>query len=132
MKFETFRSQVWEYREMFNISNVFGSIYDHLNDLILQPNQQLFVFLHIDEFQLIDEWESVAVNERKIAKKHLFKEMVDGLAPFMLGSPSRIFVQPFLSGTAPQVVLSVKESSKVSFRFINCPQLSLSAMINIA
>ncbi|GBB87908.1 hypothetical protein RclHR1_01440023 [Rhizophagus clarus] len=126
MKFETFRRLVWEYREIFNISGVFDFIADYLN---INHEQQLFVFLHIDEFQLIDRWESVAVNERN---KNLFKEMINGLAPFMLGPPSRVFVQTFLSGTAPQVVISVKESSKVSFRFINCPQLSFRAMLNIA
>jgi hypothetical protein len=126
MKFETFRRLVWEYREIFNISGVFDFIADHLN---INHEQQLFVFLHIDEFQLIDRWESVAVNERN---KNLFKEMINGLVPFMLGPPSRVFVQTFLSGTAPQVVMSVKESSKVSFRFVNCPQLSFRAMLNIA
>ncbi|PKY56061.1 hypothetical protein RhiirA4_476055 [Rhizophagus irregularis] len=48
MKFVTFRRLIWEYRDIFTIPDVFDSIYD------LQPNQHLFVFLHIDEFQLID------------------------------------------------------------------------------
>jgi hypothetical protein len=61
-------------------------------------------------------------------EKLLFKKMINGL---MYG-PSHIFVQPFLSGTAPQFVNSTKESSKVSFGFVNCPQLSLKAMIEIA
>ncbi|GBB93766.1 hypothetical protein RclHR1_22280002 [Rhizophagus clarus] len=129
MKFETFRRLVWEYREIFNISDVFVSIYDYL---ILQPNRQLFVFLHIDEFQLIDEWEFNAVNERKVSVKQLFKEMINGLASYMLGPPSFIYVQTFLSGTAPQVVITAKKSSKVSFEFANCPQLSFRALLNIA
>jgi hypothetical protein len=58
--------------------------------------------------------------------------MINSLAPFMFGPPSRVFVQTFLSGTAPQVVISVKESSKVSFKFVKCPQLSLRAMLDIA
>jgi hypothetical protein len=129
MKFETFRDRVWEHRDIFKISNVFNCIYVHLN---LQPNRQLFVFLHIDEFQLIDEWEFNAVNERKISVKQLFKEMINGLASYMLGPPSLIYVQTFLSGTAPQVVISAKKSSKVSFEFAKCPQLSFRAMLNIA
>ncbi|GET63920.1 hypothetical protein GLOIN_2v1794374 [Rhizophagus irregularis DAOM 181602=DAOM 197198] len=94
-------------------------------------NQHLFVFLHIDEFQLIDEWESNAVMKRKMEEKLLFKEMINGLVLYMF-SPSHIFVQPFLSGTAPQFVNFMKESSKVSFGFVNCPQLSFKAMLKIA
>jgi hypothetical protein len=129
MKFEVFRSEVWKYRDIFTISGVFGSIYDHL---IQQPDQQLFIFLHIDEFQLIDRWESEAITLRKMVEKKLFKEMINGLARFMLGPPSNIFVQTFFSGTAPQIVISAKESSRVSFGFVNCPQLSLKAMLKIA
>jgi hypothetical protein len=40
----------------------------------------------------------------------------------MFGPPSCIYVQTFLSGTAPQVVISAKELTRVSFRFVNCPQ----------
>ncbi|GBB83569.1 hypothetical protein RclHR1_10260012, partial [Rhizophagus clarus] len=130
MKFETFRDRVWKYKDIFKISNVFECIYEHLN---LQPEQYLFVFLHIDEFQLIDQWEFNAVNKRKVLAKELFKEMINGLASYMLGPPSSpIYVQTFLSGTAPQVVIAAKESSKVSFKFANCPQLSFRAMLNIA
>ncbi|GBC05179.1 hypothetical protein RclHR1_06080008 [Rhizophagus clarus] len=129
MRFETFRDRVWKYKDIFKISNVFECIYEHLN---FQPNRQLFVFLHIDEFQLIDQWEIDAVNERKMSVKHLFKEMINGLASFMFGPPSLIYVQTFFSGTAPQAVISVKESSKVSFEFANCPQLSFRALLEIA
>ncbi|GBC48487.2 hypothetical protein GLOIN_2v1656427 [Rhizophagus irregularis DAOM 181602=DAOM 197198] len=131
MKFETFRRLIWEYRDIFMISNVFLSIYNHIH-ITLQPNQQLFVFLHIDEFQLIDQWESNAVMKRQMAIKQLFKEMTNDLASFLFGPPSRIFVQTFLSGTAPQLVKSTKKPAGVSFTFVNCPQLSLRAMLNIA
>ena len=66
-----------------------------------------------------------------MAEKQLFKEMINDLAPFILAPQSLIYVQTFLSGTAPQVVISNKESSRVSFEFVNCPQLSLRAMLNI-
>ncbi|PKY51439.1 hypothetical protein RhiirA4_468482 [Rhizophagus irregularis] len=128
MKFETFRRLIWEYRDIFMISDVFLSIYNHIH-ITLQPNQQLFVFLHIDEFQLIDQWESNAVMKRKM---ELFEEMINNLASFLFGPPSCIFVQTFLSGTAPQLVKSTKKPAGVSFTFVNCPQLSLRAMLNIA
>ncbi|CAB5395651.1 unnamed protein product [Rhizophagus irregularis] len=89
-------------------------------------------FFHIDEFQNIDLWEDDAIKNRKMAKKQLFKEMINDLAPFMLAPQSLIYVQTFLSGTAPQVVISNKESSRVSFIFADCPQLSFRAMLNIA
>jgi hypothetical protein len=130
MNFDTFRDQVWNYREIFKISNVFGCIFEHI---ILQPDQHLFVFLHIDEFQLIDRWESDAIMKRKMVEKKLFKQMINDFASFMISPPYEIFVQTFLSGTAPQVVISAKESSRVSFEFVKCPQLlTLEAMLEIA
>ncbi|CAG8452323.1 1258_t:CDS:2 [Funneliformis caledonium] len=103
-----------------------------MNIYNLQLNRHIIVFIHIDEFQLINQWEFNAVNKRKVLAKELFKEMINGLASYMLGPPSLIYVQTFLSGTAPQVVIAAKESSKVSFRFANCPQLLFRAMLNIA
>ncbi|CAB4391454.1 unnamed protein product [Rhizophagus irregularis] len=129
LSFTNFRDRVWKYRDIFKIPNVFDCIYAHL---ISQSNIQLFVFFHIDEFQNIDLWEDDAIKNRKMAKKQLFKEMINDLAPFMLAPQSLIYVQTFLSGTAPQVVISNKESSRVSFRFADCPQLSFRAMLNIA
>jgi hypothetical protein len=64
-------------------------------------------------------------------EKQLFREMINGLALFMLSPPSQIFVQTFLFRTAPQVVISVKESSRVLFGFVYCLQLSLKAMLSI-
>ncbi|CAB5319224.1 unnamed protein product [Rhizophagus irregularis] len=103
---------------------------NHIEDLKFN-NQHLFIFLYIDEFQLIDEWESNAVMKREMEEKLLFKKMINGLASYMFGPSSHIFVQPFLSGIVPHVVISTKESSKVSFRFVKCSQLSLKAMIEI-
>ncbi len=117
MTFETFRYRVFKYKDIFIISNVFECIYEHLN---LQPEQRIFIFLHIDEFQLIDKW-----------KKDLFLKMVDILAPLMI-NPTYTYVQTFLSGTAPQAVINAKESSKVSFGPVYCPQLSFAAMLKIA
>jgi hypothetical protein len=119
MEFKTFRDRVWRYRDVFKIPNVFNCIFEHL---ILQPDQRLFVFLHIDEFQFIDLWENYAVENRKMVEKQLFKEMINGLATYMTSPSSGIFVQTFPSGTAPQIVTSAKEASRVSFRFVDCPQ----------
>ncbi|CAB4491617.1 unnamed protein product [Rhizophagus irregularis] len=105
LSFTNFRDRVWKYRDIFKIPNVFDCIYAHL---ISQSNIQLFVFFHIDEFQNIDLWEDDAIKNRKMAKKQLFKEMINDLAPFMLAPQSLIYVQTFLSGTAPQVVISNK------------------------
>ncbi|GBC51889.2 hypothetical protein GLOIN_2v414785 [Rhizophagus irregularis DAOM 181602=DAOM 197198] len=129
LSFTNFRDRVWKYRDIFKIPNVFDCIYAHL---ISQSNIQLFVFFHIDEFQNIDLWEDDAIKNRKMAKKQLFKEMINDLAPFMLAPQSLIYIQTFLSGTAPQVVISNKESLRVSFIFADCPQLSFRAMLNIA
>ncbi|KAF9403998.1 hypothetical protein BGZ76_007141, partial [Entomortierella beljakovae] len=45
---------------------------------------------------------------------------------------SSIFVQTFFSGTAPRVIISSKETSRVSFGFVSCPLLSFRAMFEIA
>ncbi len=47
IKFQIFRELVKEYRNMFSIPNVFDTIREHLG---LQSDQQLYLFLHIDEF----------------------------------------------------------------------------------
>nr|CAG8451206.1 13628_t:CDS:1 [Entrophospora candida] len=85
-------------------------------------NQGFLVFLHIDEFQMID----------KLEKKDMtaFKDMINGPATFMTNR-LEAFVQTFLSGTASQVVISTMEPSRVSFHFVECPLLSMTSMIKI-
>src|SRR3954471_24117233 len=56
--------------------------------------------------------------------------MINSLAPFMI-DPSRTFVQIFLSGTVSQAVVTLKESSKVSFGSVNYPQLSIKTILKI-
>ncbi|PKK69605.1 hypothetical protein RhiirC2_780789 [Rhizophagus irregularis] len=118
-----------KYSVIFTISDVFESIYNYLD--LKSNNQHLFIFLHIDEFQLIDKWESNAVMKREIEEKLLFKKMINGLASYMFSPSFHIFVQPFLSGIALDIIIFTKESSKVSFRFVKCSQLSLKAIIEI-
>ncbi|CAG8655067.1 2737_t:CDS:2, partial [Paraglomus occultum] len=127
MQFVTFRDRVMRYVDMFKIANVFESIRDKLS---LKTAHQLFVFLHVDEFQLVDRWDGEIVNYRKPAKD-LFKNMINNLAPFLYGPPTTTFVQTFLSGTAPQVVIAAKETSRVSFDFVPCLQLLFQEMIKI-
>ncbi|CAJ0645440.1 13691_t:CDS:2 [Entrophospora sp. SA101] len=64
------------------------------------------------------------------ATLYFFKDMVNELATFMMNR-LEAFVQIFLSGTAPQVVISAKEPSRVSFHFVECPLLSMASMIKI-
>jgi hypothetical protein len=54
--FEHFHDQLKEYRETFRVSNIFDYIKKHLG---LQSGEQLFIFLHIDEFQSIYEWDEI-------------------------------------------------------------------------
>ncbi|KAF9361117.1 hypothetical protein BGX26_005746 [Mortierella sp. AD094] len=62
----------------------------------------------------------------------LFKNTINNLASFMLAPATPIFVQTFLSGTAPQVVIAAKEASRISFGFIGTSSLSLQARLEIA
>ena len=45
---------------LFIILDVFDTIWTQLG---LQIGQQLFVFLHVDEFQLVDWWDEQTMNE---------------------------------------------------------------------
>ncbi|CAH1763083.1 5781_t:CDS:2 [Entrophospora sp. SA101] len=117
-------SSIMPYIKYFNIGAVFQSIAEHLE---LKENQELFVFLHIDEFQLIDKWEKKYMST---FNKDFFKDMFNELATFMMNR-LEAFVQTFISGTAPQVVISAKEPSRVSFHFVECPLLSMTSMIKI-
>ncbi|CAG8607148.1 9321_t:CDS:2 [Paraglomus brasilianum] len=124
MSFGQFQMRATPCIEMFNIGDVFTSIRRKLS---LQDTQHLFIFLHIDEFQMIDTWSR---NSENLMKPH-FKNIISKLAQFMFGPPKTTFVQTFLSGTAPQAVIATKEASKVSFEFVPCPLLSTPSMVRI-
>src|SRR5690606_16615213 len=83
----------------------------------------------IDEFQAIDQWDEGNKVKGK-SHKQLFRNTINGLTSFMYAT-APIFVQTFLSGTAPRAIIEVQEPSKVSFEFVNCPLLSFKSMLEI-
>src|SRR5690606_17586959 len=113
---------------LFKIYNVIETIQWHLDP---EGNRRIFLFLHIDEFQIIDEWDEEN-KMRGIPRKQLFRNTIHNLTRWMMSPSSHIFVQTFFSGLAPQVIIRLREPSKVSFRFVKCPLLSFKSMLEIA
>ncbi|KAF9342728.1 hypothetical protein BGX34_007750, partial [Mortierella sp. NVP85] len=111
LTFETFRSLVREHMNLFTISGALEAISKHIG---VKREQQLFLFLHIDEFQNIDKWGQDTGKD----KATFFKDMVRSLATFMHSSATTTFIQTFLSGTAPRAFVKIQEPTSVSFRFI--------------
>ncbi|UZO15350.1 uncharacterized protein OCT59_006777 [Rhizophagus irregularis] len=99
-------------------------IYYYYESLKFSNNQKLFLYLHIDEFQMIDEWD--AYNKTK----QFFKNMIRGIAKFMTGDYPT-FIQPFLSGTTPRAIAQQKQATDISFQFVDCPLLDIKSMIRI-
>lgn len=130
MPFVNFRDRAMPHAELFKVANVLNYIEDRLrHQNNLQSDQDVFVFLHIDEFQLIDAWD----RHIEDVQETLFYNMIGDLAPFILPTKTpKFFVQTFLSGTAPSAVINVKEASRISFKFIPCPLLSMKSRIDIA
>ncbi|CAG8476378.1 14477_t:CDS:2 [Dentiscutata erythropus] len=85
---------------------------------------------YIDTFKVESVFESIR-KKPSIQNTHQLFSMNNDLAIFMLGPPKYTFVQTFLSGTAPQAVIATKEESNVSFKFVKCPMLSITSMIQI-
>ncbi|RIA85808.1 hypothetical protein C1645_830258 [Glomus cerebriforme] len=119
------------YNDLFNVDTIISSCHKSLK---LSDRRQFFLYLHIDEFQLIDIWDK---NNKTSPPKELFKNIISDLATYMvLSSPSAssktissIFVQPFLSETAPYDVIAQKEASKTLFDFVECPLLDTASII---
>ncbi|GBB92486.1 hypothetical protein RclHR1_20100003 [Rhizophagus clarus] len=134
MKFEEFRSLARVHCHNldvhFNVDNVIKSCRKSLK---LSVGEQFFLYLHIDEFQLIDTWDK---KDNTSPPKELFKSMISSLSRYIVPTSfsmtiSDTFVLPFLSGTAPHAVIEQKEASKISFEFIECPLLNIASMIRI-
>ncbi|PKY38663.1 hypothetical protein RhiirA4_155763 [Rhizophagus irregularis] len=120
--FLDFCSRALQYGEdIFIFDSVIYYCYESLK---LSNNQKLFLYLHIDEFQLIDEWD--AQNKTN----QLFGNMIRGISKFMIGEYST-FIQPFLSGTATRAITKQKKATGISFQFVDCPLLDIKSMILI-
>ncbi|CAG8501413.1 8858_t:CDS:2 [Funneliformis caledonium] len=111
--------------KLFHVDTVI--IYCH-EFLKISNEKQLFLYIHIDEFQTIDSWDKQDVTN---PPKNVFYKTIHYLSNYMIGPSLTIFVQPFLSGTAPHAVVEQTEPSNVSFEFVNCPLLNIASMIRI-
>ncbi|GJJ68147.1 hypothetical protein EMPS_00493 [Entomortierella parvispora] len=126
LSFAQFRNEIKSNINMFTIGNVMPAITENFQ---LQGNRRLFLFLHVDEFQLIDRWDLLHKDKRN---QLLFKEMIGSLAPLMQPPGSSMFVQVFLSGTASRAIIAAKDPSRNSFRFVSTPLLSAKSVREIA
>ncbi|CAI2193291.1 8963_t:CDS:2, partial [Funneliformis geosporum] len=128
-----------KFHSIINLSNVIRNIRKYRR---LPNNQTLFIFLHIDEIQIIFNyekyWRKEDVNlqsERsnhssyQETKKGIFKKLLYVLGSYMKSNIN--FIQTFLSGTALQDVVQQKEPTMYTFDYINCPLLSMTACIEI-
>jgi hypothetical protein len=122
MSFTMFCMKANEYKQLFMLDNVLTHIYIH-ELKSLQPGQHLFIFLQIDEFQLI-------FKDRDEGDK-LFKQLMYTLGHHMTGRISNIFVQTLLSGTAPQDAIRSMEPTMYSIEPLDLPLLSLESRLEI-
>ncbi|GES96875.1 hypothetical protein GLOIN_2v1729495 [Rhizophagus clarus] len=122
MSFEMFRIKANEYKHLFKLDNVLAHIYSHEHER-LQPGQHLFIFLQIDEFQLI-------FKDRKEGAE-LFKQLMYVLGHHMVGKIPNIFVQTLLSGTAPQDAIRAMEPTMYTIEPLDLPLLSLESRLEI-
>ncbi|PKK62363.1 hypothetical protein RhiirC2_759666 [Rhizophagus irregularis] len=128
MTFQEFRIALEQYRDSFNnfhFNVVIGEIRKALN---LSDKHLFFLYLHIDEFQLIDSWDK---EDKLNPPTKLFYNIIHNISEFMLKSALPAFIQPFLSGTAPLAVIEQKEASRISFVFVDCPLLNDQSIIRI-
>nr|CAG8544647.1 2292_t:CDS:2 [Entrophospora candida] len=115
----------------FYTDNVVLGIREHLD---LTGNQLLFLFLHIDEFQTIFDfkgWKTDMMKDINGNPKGIFRGILYNVGRFMIGNSNLSFIQPFLSGTAPQSVIRQKEPTMYTFEFVNCSLLNMQSRIDI-
>ncbi|PKY31700.1 hypothetical protein RhiirB3_475297 [Rhizophagus irregularis] len=133
MQFNVFRQKIYDhfkvnstiesltkFESTINLNNVIQSIRmsRQLND-----NRTLVILLHIDEIQIMFNYEKYWM------RKGFTKRLLHRLALYMLDN--KTFIQTFLSGTALQDVVKLKEPTSYNFSYINCPLLSMGACIEI-
>ena len=127
MTFDVFRRAANPFLTAFGIGDVIEGIRRNLR---IDDHQRLFIFLHLDEFQMIFDFEPSWAAELGNERTGLFKIMMRDLGSLM-SYPGRNFVQTFLSGTALQYVMASKEPTLYSFKFVGCPFLSMEAVLDI-
>ncbi|KAF9151751.1 hypothetical protein DFQ26_001138, partial [Actinomortierella ambigua] len=144
--FQKFFLRASDHKNLFTLKRVIFAI---RHDLQLSDKQQLFIFLHIDEFQRIFEygWRgSPASVHRDVSlsdagtsptERHslqglrLFQDMMRILGRFLIGETFPTMIQTFLSGTARQDVTKAAEPTSYAFQFLRCPPLSMGARYDI-
>ncbi|CAB4384849.1 unnamed protein product [Rhizophagus irregularis] len=128
MTFQEFRTALKQYRgsfDNFQFHVVIGEIRKSLN---LSDKHLFFLYLHIDEFQLIDSWDK---EDKSNPPTKLFYYMIYNISEYMLKSALPAFIQPFLSGTVLLAIIRQKEASRISFQFVDCPLLNDKSIIQI-
>ncbi|CAJ0752763.1 19615_t:CDS:2, partial [Entrophospora sp. SA101] len=128
IQFREFRHEALKNKDNFNIDFVITAI---RSSLCLETGQRLFLFIHIDEFQKIINFDGWNADTEK-PSKGLFRCMMYELGRYMTyQSPQCIFVQTFLSGTEPHSIIRANEPTSYSWYFAECPLLSMAARIQI-
>lgn len=123
ISFADFRMEALKSRELFQLGPVITRIRESLK---LEVDQRLFLFLHVDEFQAIFEF------ERKLLMEGLFKSMQRDLGAFMTGTTfKKTFMQTFFSGTEKRSIVATKQASAYSWTFVECPLLPLADRVQI-
>ncbi|RUS16922.1 hypothetical protein BC937DRAFT_90638 [Endogone sp. FLAS-F59071] len=140
-----FLSSVKKYWDLFQLEDVIKSIRENKG---LSGDKKLFIFLHIDEYQMVlnEAWNGKSVGKRPGDLKQdivsfpglgltpggisLLKEITYCLGEFAT-SKSQTFVQPFLSGTAQEAVLKLAKPTSYTFHLLPCPLLSDKACFDI-
>ncbi|RUP49242.1 hypothetical protein BC936DRAFT_142987 [Jimgerdemannia flammicorona] len=127
MTFREFRRDAIKHKDIFLVDFVVIAIRKHQQ---LVDQQQFFLFVHIDEFQNIINFEDWSAEVYK-SPKGLFKHMTYNLGPYMSGQAG--FVQTFLSGTAPHALVKRKEPTSYSWavRYCQCHQEAFLVLWNI-
>ncbi|CAG8626796.1 7624_t:CDS:2 [Paraglomus brasilianum] len=146
MSFSEFRHEALQHNNkgLFKFPIVVESIRNRLNLVI---NQYLFLFIHLDEVQLIlsSKWNGPFERKAPAISDILpsdtdpptmqgmcfLKDILFHLGNYMIDQTSNIFIQTFISGTARSKVLEATKPTLYNIAPIRCPMLSISSCIFI-
>ncbi|CAB4391688.1 unnamed protein product [Rhizophagus irregularis] len=144
MQFNVFRQKIYDHFKVNSTIESFTKLEStvNLNNVIqsirmsrqLNYNRTLVILLHIDEIQVMFNYEKYWMRESvnppsSEGRKGFTKRLLHRLAQYM--TDNKTFIQTFLSGTALQDVVKLKEPTGYNFSYINCPLLSMDACIEI-